>query len=236
VPRADTTATVGGGDEVPDGVLVLGDSYVDRDHLRRWSDAVRTALAEHHAAHPLSRVAPRDVADRALSAAGCPERVIDAVLAWAEHSGLVVREAAGVRMPDHRVSLDAGQQQTRDRLLALLDTTPFAPPALSEAARRAGAPPALVTELEAAGLLVRIDADIAMTVGALERAVTVLRAAAEREGPLTASRARQLLDTSRKYALPLLEELDRRGITHRRGDTRSFVDADRRRPSVAPPP
>jgi selenocysteine-specific elongation factor len=172
-------------------------------------------------------VAPRDVADRAVIAGGCPEHVLDAVVAWAERSGLIVREAAGVRMPDHRVSLDADQRQARDTLLSLLDATPFSPPGLSEAARRAGAPPALVTELEAAGLLVRLDTDIAMTADAVERAVTVLRVAAEREGPLTASRARQLLDTSRKYALPLLEELDRRGVTRRRGDTRSFVDADR---------
>jgi hypothetical protein len=33
-----------------------------------------------------------------------------------------------------------------------------------------------------------------------------------------------VLDTSRKYALPLLEELDRRGVTRRQGDIRVFVD------------
>jgi hypothetical protein len=32
-----------------------------------------------------------------------------------------------------------------------------------------------------------------------------------------------MLDTSRKYALPLLEELDRRGATRRRGDVRDVT-------------
>ena len=225
VARADATAVVGTAPEVvPEGVLVLGDSYVDRGHLQRWTAAVRAALAAYHDAHPLARVAPRAVADQAAVGAACPAGVVDAVLAWAEQEGLVVREAGGVRLPDHRVALDADQRRTRDGLLAALDAAPYAPPSLSATARSVGASTALVAELEAAGLLVRLDSDIALTADAVDRATALLRDTAAREGPLTASRARQVLDTSRKYALPLLEELDRRGITRRQGDTRVFVD------------
>jgi selenocysteine-specific elongation factor len=64
-----------------------------------------------------------------------------------------------------------------------------------------------------------------MTATAVERAADLLRATAQREGPLTMSRARQVLDTSRKYAVPLLEELDRRGVSRRQGDTRTFVNS-----------
>jgi selenocysteine-specific elongation factor len=225
VERAEAEAAAGiRPDTPPDSVLVLGASYVDRAHLRRWGDALRGALTEYHAAHPLARTAPRTVADQAVIAAGCPTGVVDDVLAWAERAGVIVREAAEVRLPTHRVALDADQQRIRDRLLAALDATPFAPPALSSAAAAAGASPALVGEMEAAGLLVRLDHDLAMTATAVERAADLLRTVAQREGPLTASRARQVLDTSRKYAVPLLEELDRRGVTRRLGDTRTFVD------------
>jgi len=226
VGRDDAAAAIGGSPAaVPGSVLVLGDDYIDREHLQRWIDAMRTALATHHTANPLARAAPRAVADRAVIAARCPQRVVDAVLAWADEHGHVVREAGGVRLPDHSVTLDTAQQRARDDLLAALDATPFAPPNLSAAAQAAGASPALVGELEAAGRIVRLDADIALTATAFERAGALLRDVAAREGPLTASRARQVLDTSRKFALPLLEELDRRGITRRRGDTRVFTDA-----------
>jgi selenocysteine-specific elongation factor len=225
VQRADAEAAAGIRPGTPPAsVLVLGSSYVDRVHLQRWIDAVRGALTEYHAAHPLARVAQRTVADQAAIAAGCPTGVVDDVLAWAEQAGVIVREAAGVRLPAHRVALDAGQQRIRDGLLAALDATPFAPPALSSAASATGASPALVGEMEAAGLLVRLDHDLAMTSAAVERAADLLRATARREGPLTMSQARQVLDTSRKYAVPLLEELDRRGVTRRQGDTRTFVD------------
>ena len=80
----------------------------------------------------------------------------------------------------------------------------------------------LLAEMESAGQLVRLAGDIAMTSTALEQAMSLLRDAAT-DGPLTASEARQVLGTSRKYILPLLEELDRRGITRRSGDTRTFA-------------
>ena len=225
VARADADAAVGLSDSTPPpGVAVLGDTYVDQSALDRWTTAVATALAEHHRRQPLARVADRGIADRAAAQASCPTGLIDAVLSWAEATGVIVREATGMRVPDHHVALDADQQRTRDRLLALLDATPFAPPALSEAARAAGASPALVNELAAAGQIVRMAPDVAMTAQALDRAIAVLRTGAGQQGPFTASRARQLLDTSRKYALPLLEELDRRGITRRHGDVRTFCD------------
>jgi selenocysteine-specific elongation factor len=82
---------------------------------------------------------------------------------------------------------------------------------------------ALVRELEATGEHVRVAPDVAFTAAALDDAVARLRAAYEREGPLTAARAKQVLGTSRKYALPLLETLDRLGRTRRRGDVRDVL-------------
>lgn len=223
-PVADTHALLGtDGRTVPDRVLVLADHYLDRGHLGRWVDAVRSTLGARHVAHPLERAAPRPVVERAALEAGCPAALLDAVLDWAHGAGQVVREPAGVRLPEHTVELDAEQQRARDALLATLDAEPFSPPGLGAAAEAAGASRALVGELEASGELVRLATDLAMTATAIDRAVAVLREVAAAEGPLTASRAREALDTSRKYALPLLEELDRRGITRRRGDTRVVV-------------
>ncbi|HEY8341308.1 MAG TPA: SelB C-terminal domain-containing protein, partial [Egibacteraceae bacterium] len=129
----------------------------------------------------------------------------------------------GLRTPEHVVRLDAAQQRARAALLAALRAEPFAPPRLSQAASSAGASPALVRELEAAGELVRVDDDLALAGDAVEAAAERLREAYAREGPLTAARAKEVLGTTRKYAIPLLGELDRRGITQRRGDLRHVV-------------
>ena len=53
--------------------------------------------------------------------------------------------------------------------------------------------------------------------GAAERAAREL---ARIDQPFTLSAARQALDTTRRVAVPLLELLDRRGLTRRLGDDR----------------
>lgn len=222
VAISDARAVTGArGDRAPAGVESLGDHYADAARLHRWADAVTAALAVHHSANPLARAAPRPVVDRALAEHGCPGPVVDDVIGWCERAGVVVRDAAGLRLPDHRVALDDDQRRARDALLTALNADPFAPPALRDSAAAAGVSRPLLAEMESAGQIVRLATDIAMTSTAVDEAAGLLRAAAA-EGALTASQARQVLGTSRKYVVPLLEELDRRGITRRTGDTRAF--------------
>ena len=77
-----------------------------------------------------------------------------------------------------------------------------------------------------AGLLLRVTEQIVLAPGAEAEAA---RALAGLPQPFTAAEARQALGTTRRVAIPLLEFLDRAGITQRLPD-------DRRRVRLAPPP
>ena len=57
-----------------------------------------------------------------------------------------------------------------------------------------------------------------MTPAMVERALTLIRDAGS--GGMTVSDVRDALGTSRKYAVPLLEYLDAKGLTRRVGDVR----------------
>ncbi len=75
-------------------------------------------------------------------------------------------------------------------------------------------------ELAAAdGLLVKITAEYFLH-AEVERAARETVAARLTSGPLTTSEIRELLQTSRKFALPLCEYWDRSGFTRRQGDLR----------------
>jgi selenocysteine-specific elongation factor len=204
-------------------LLPLAHALVHPSAAARWAAAVTEALRRHHAAHPVDRVAPKAVALAAAVDAGCPAELGQPFLDLLVRLRRLAAEGPGVRLPDHRVALDERQARARAALLTALGREPFAPPALSAAAQETGASPALVRELEAAGDLVRLAPDLAVSGSALEAAVERLRDAFATEGPLTAARAKEVLGTSRRYALPLLEELDRRGRTRRRGDVRDVV-------------
>jgi selenocysteine-specific elongation factor len=198
----------------------LGGAVAHPEALRRWGDATAEVLARHHREHPVDRMAPKDVPLRAVTAQGCPEALAPAVLDALVRSGALAAEGPGLRLPSHRVELTPEQAAARDRLLAALGEAPFSPPSLSAAAAAAGADASLVRELQAAGRIVRLEPDLGLLASAVEDAVLMLRRAYEAEGPLTAARAKDVLGTSRKYALPLLEHLDRTGRTRREGDVR----------------
>jgi selenocysteine-specific elongation factor len=96
-----------------------------------------------------------------------------------------------------------------DRLVALLDVP--APPDLALAAREAGCPPEGVRALESRGWIIRVEADLAWAAPAYDRLVeTALELA--RRGTLTPAGLRDATGTSRRVVMPLLEDLNRRGI------------------------
>jgi selenocysteine-specific elongation factor len=99
------------------------------------------------------------------------------------------------------------------------DAGGLSPPPLAELERRHGR--ALVRALLDAGDLVKAG-DVVFTRGSVEEAMATIKDAIEREGPLPTSAIREILGTSRKYAIPLLEFLDAKSFTRRDGDRRAL--------------
>jgi selenocysteine-specific elongation factor len=100
-------------------------------------------------------------------------------------------------------------------LLDALDAEPFAPPAPADV----GASPALVRALVRAGALVDVDGVI-FTANALDEARRRVANAVLERGELTVADVRDLLGSTRKYVLPIVNRMDTEGVTRRRGDLR----------------
>jgi len=145
------------------------------------------------------------------------------VLEAAVAAGTLAKRAGWYATPGHVPRLSPEQRAFFDELVPAepgnLIPVPYAPVAL--AARRSKVPGAGAALDAQLGFerLVRVgeylyrDAQIAEIRRRLDAAL-----AAERS--LTAARFRDLVGTSRKYAVPLLEYFDRTGVTKRDGDVR----------------
>jgi selenocysteine-specific elongation factor len=121
----------------------------------------------------------------------------------------LARDGDRLRDPARDAGPPAALVAAMDRLEALLDVP--APPDLSEAARVAGCPSEGIRALEAAGRIVRIEADLAWAAPSFHRlAATALELA--RRAPLAPAALRDATGTSRRVVMPLLEDLNRRGI------------------------
>lgn len=70
--------------------------------------------------------------------------------------------------------------------------------------------------------VLRIGSGILTTVGSLENLKNRLRVAFAGQPSMTASQLREILNTTRKFVIPLLEYLDHCGFTRRHGDLRTL--------------
>jgi selenocysteine-specific elongation factor len=140
--------------------------------------------------------------------------LVDALLDANVARGTLVREGAEISLPG-RVAGPAADAV--DAVVSAVASGEPTPPALGELRVR-GFEPAAIEEAIRSGALVRIGPELVVTRGFVDRAVEVVRAA----GPAgaTVSTVRAALGTSRKYAVPLMEHLDRTGQTRREGDLR----------------
>jgi selenocysteine-specific elongation factor len=218
--EADEAAMLTGADVAAAGAI---DSWLLDGVVRRAAEeAVVGMIAAHHAAHPLEPgaglEAVRATAADALRRSGAPARpgVVESVLAGLESSGGIRREAGSVRLAEHRVALQDRRGEV-DRMLALIggerETTP---PTVRELDAD-GIPREVIDAAEREGLVVRLSADLIVTPALAERAEVVARSAT---AGIPVRAFREALATSRKYAVPMLEWLDRRGVTRREGDLR----------------
>jgi selenocysteine-specific elongation factor len=197
------------------------------DAWRQAKEAVLRAVAAHHRAEPLAAGMPAQLARAAVWRAGgggppsnsarhvAGAEAVDALVA----EGRLVAEGPVVRLPGHGLRLDPGQQEVRARVEAVVAEAGVA--AHTEAALAAlGADRGLLDALVRLGVLVRLASGLFVGKDALDQALAGLRGAFPDGRAFTAADAKQAMGTTRKTAIPVLEYLDRSGVTVRSGDTR----------------
>ncbi|MHB2017978.1 MAG: selenocysteine-specific translation elongation factor [Candidatus Xenobia bacterium] len=151
-------------------------------------------------------------------------KLIEAVLLELVRQG-AVREMRGLyATPDHVPSLDANQQKALDRMLAEIKKNEFAPPSLDDLRDGLRIDPKLhrllVEHLQETARIVYINKEIYFLAETLETVRARVRDFVAKNGAMTPAQARDLLQTTRKYIIPLLEYLDETRFTKRQGDAR----------------
>ncbi|BCV23822.1 selenocysteine-specific translation elongation factor [Gelria sp. Kuro-4] len=195
--------------------------YLDRAALVRAVDEATAILTRFHAEHPLRQGLPLEEI-RARVFPQLSARLLAEVLRLPPAAHLKVEEER-IRLAAHRVSFTPAQAALADGLKAALAAAPYQPPAPLEILERLGAGkegPEILAALLERGELVQVAEDVVLTRDAFAAAVARVAEHVRARGAITVAELRDLLGTSRRYALPLLEYLDGRRITRRVGDKR----------------
>ena len=210
---ADTLAPVAG----RGAIRRLGSRWVTHEQWERLSARVTTALAAYHQGQPLRSGMPKE---ELRSRTGIPVELFNPALTALMGDGVVLERNGEVAAAGHLSGLTPEQESAASAFLADLELQPFNPPPLAELVRRHQLPPSLVQYLVTQGRIVRVNEDTVFARSAYDDAVGRLRAHLSEHRTLTVAAARDVLGSSRRYVLPLLEWLDAQKITRRVGDDR----------------
>ena len=210
--RASAVLAMGVSDH-PDPVT--GEWLADPGHWADLAARLGEAVTAQVSREPLAPGLPLEAARAAL---GLPDRrLVDALV----RPPLRVRDGlVHITAADHAggaaAQLPASVTAAVQVLLADLAAAPFASPD-ADRLRHLGLDLRSIAAAERAGLLMRVSEQIVLAPGADALAGRVL---SDLPQPFTAAEARQALQTTRRVAIPLLEFLDRAGVTQRLPDDR----------------
>jgi selenocysteine-specific elongation factor len=205
------------------GAVLVAPAVLER--LRR---DILTRLGEHHRVEPLSEGVPREeVRERLCARAGAG--VFEHVLADLQQSGRVSgRERLAIA--SHRIALTGDEERARQTIEGAFRTAGLKPPDPREVAQAAGiatdVADRVVKLLARQKVLVKVDSLLfhQEALEQLERDMAALKTAGRGgEVRIEVATFKERYGVSRKFAIPLLEHLDRARITRRIGDTRVLI-------------
>ncbi len=129
-------------------------------------------------------------------------------------------------LPGYEPPIPEGERQALEKYRNYLSEHLFEAARNEDLAPMLGTSEALIGKLQSLlvdrGELVRLTPDVVLLEEAILEAVRRLAAHHETAGPFSAAEAKDLLGTTRKFAIPLLEYLDKQGWTRRREDRREM--------------
>jgi selenocysteine-specific elongation factor len=195
----------------------LPSGWLGRDQWDGLQSRVTSSLEAYHRAQPLRRGMPKE---ELRSRTSIPAEVFAEVLGLLADEGRIVERGGEVAVAAHKQLLSTEQETGLGAFIAELESQPFNPPPLAELMRKHALTAALLQYLVADGRVVRVNDDTVFARSAYDEAVRVLRAHLAEHRTLTVAAARDLLGSSRRYVLPLLEWLDAQKVTRRVGDDR----------------
>jgi selenocysteine-specific elongation factor len=127
-----------------------------------------------------------------------------------------LRQTDGVlALAGHRPGLSPSQDAEAARFLDALTAAPFAPPFPELSDHKT-----ILAHLAKTGKICRTPSGIVFAAAAVRRADQILETHLQAHGSISAAEFRDLLGTTRKFSLALLESFDRIGRTIRIGDRR----------------
>lgn len=197
--------------------------YISQFGLDMIGSKMKTTLEAYQQKYPLRPGYPKeDMRSRHFPAIN--GKTFNAILKALEANGRIKSGSNLLALPGFQPLPDQADQERLEQIMASMNQRLFNPPSAEELRQEVGSDEAhfqeLLTYLLNEEQLVKIGTDIFFSRQAIEEGKTRMDKYFRDEKELSLATARDLFDTSRKYALPLVEYYDKIRFTRRVGDMR----------------
>ena len=197
--------------------------YTTETKWQRSKNKIISTLGEFHKTHPL--VPGMDMEELRgklpyLLSAKIFRTIVDTLIA----DRILTKEENLLRTAEHRVQLGGQEKSLMDRIKKILGEQPMSPPDLRDIEKQLGVTRNKLAEvirlLERDGSVTRVATDLYYSSSTIDQVRAILKKFLAEKGEIAAASFRDLIGSSRKYTIPLLEYFDREGLTIRIGDIR----------------
>ena len=198
--------------------IAVGAWVADGGWLRALQQSAAAVINKAHATFPDRPGLPLSELRSALAKSLPTPELFELVLADLCRSGFV-QTGNAIRSTAHKLTLPSNLQGAGAWLRGVLVAKPLEPPSRKELMPDTASQQAL-RFLVNNGEAVELNEDVVLLKEPFERARAAVVKFIRERGAATTSDLRQMLGTSRRIVIPLLERLDRDGVTRRDGDKR----------------
>jgi selenocysteine-specific elongation factor len=197
---------------------------VHMDRVSELGERVLGVVGALHAEFPLMTNHERSKAVARLDYVG-DEALLNAVVDRLVKQKQLVGDARRIARADFKPKLSAAQRKLKDKIVDDHKKAAFQPPEATSYANQVGGNATTLRDIfevaVAEGFLVRVTEDIYLHADAdADMRKRVTDKLTDTPAGITVAEIRDLLGTTRKYAVPLCEFLDKTGLTKRNGDLR----------------
>lgn len=190
---------------------------IPTDQLKRLQTELLESVSVFHQQNPLQKGMPRE---QLRTGNKLTPDLFAALISLLSNEGQIETENALVRLAGHKIQLTEAQQVKVDSLLQEFMTLPYTPPSVKESQGAIGEE--LVTVLVQTGQLAQLGNDVLLQPEILKEMQDAVIEIIQQNGSITLAELRDRFQTSRKYAVAVLEDLDARGVTIRKDDRREL--------------
>jgi len=205
-----------------DKVLYLDSKlYIHTDTADNVQQQLLNIVSDFHHSKPES---PGLTIEQFYEASQLKKDVFDGILRLLISQGKLVERKHRLALPEHCETFSDDEQKLLQSVESLFANRPFNPPKFQEVTEHTKAAPEKVQKILRILIeherLIRVDNNLFFHSEAVEQARQILVSFINKEGRLESVKFKYLLDTTRKFAIPLLDYFDRIGLTRRVGYTR----------------